>query len=72
MARKRFPNQSGLTIWNRLFESTGIKPEGQIGLVFDLVYDKLLSKGRVSFMKVEMAFNLPLLLRRLPRKAQIE
>jgi len=43
---------------------------GQIGLVFDLVYDKLLSKGRVSFMKVEKPNNLPLLLRRLPKKAQ--
>ncbi len=48
----------------------GDKQEGQIGLVFDLVNDKLLSKGIVSFMKVQKAFNLPLLLRRLPKKAQ--
>ena len=43
---------------------------GQIGLVFDLVNDKLLSNDRVSFMKVEKPFNLTLLLRRLPKKAQ--
>jgi len=63
-------SQSGFAIEDWLAVKAGIGFSGQFGLVFDLVNDKFMSKDSVSFMKVEIPYNLPLLLRRLPKKAQ--